>query len=421
MLSGNFIPKTPKLGNSQAKPTVYDYSEVLNYIYSKRDIFGAKLGGKRHSKIFIPKKFSLTDSPEDSFKVIYRILLKLRNQHTPRLEIDYTHCSRLDLDAQIFLDIILKDYLEYFRKNRRAGIKSNLSLTGLNKLSTESRKLLYSVGSYAIHVSGEEIKFDDIIPYRLCERRDVQVEEAKDYKAIDTTHLVDYVIDCLERMGRKLTGDAKRDLSQVIGEILINAFEHSSINCRYSVGLFREKNEEGSHFGLFKLVIFNFGKTIYEQFKDPECPTKHIVRRMEELSAEYTTRNFFMIREFEEETLWTLYALQEGVTSKDNYKRRGNGSIRFIDSFFNLKGGAIMDSISRLTLLSGNTRISFDGTYKIGEIIKGDSTFQVMAFNKENDISVKPDKNYVKFADSYFPGTMISANILISEGDVIGA
>ncbi|HMG14624.1 MAG TPA: hypothetical protein VK590_04205 [Saprospiraceae bacterium] len=80
---------------------------------------------------------------------------------------------------------------------------------------------------------------------------------------------------------------------------------------------------------------------------------------MKNLSERYTQKNFFIKAKFEEQTLWTLYALQEGVTSHAEW-RRGNGCIRFIDSFFNLKGDQEKDNISYLSIVSGNTRIIFD-------------------------------------------------------------
>src|SRR5690606_10795125 len=108
------------------------------------------------------------------------------------------------------------------------------------------------------------------------------------------------------------------------------------------------------------------GKTIYEKFKSEDCPNQEIVTKMKNLSHSYTKRNLFFQREFEEENLWTLYALQEEVSSisPTEYKR-GNGSIRFIDSFFNIKGSQTIDDISYLTIQSGRTRIHFNGEYSI--------------------------------------------------------
>jgi len=136
---------------------------------------------------------------------------------------------------------------------------------------------------------------------------------------------------------------------------------------------------------------------------------------MKELSDKYTKRNLFQIRTFEEETLWTLYALQEGVTSvaPEEYRKRGNGSIQFIESFFNMKTPG-KDKISRMTILSGNASITFDGTYKIVEKKVNDDQYKFMTFNKSGNIEDSPDNNFVRFVDDYFPGTLISVEILFN-------
>ena len=85
-------------------------------------------------------------------------------------------------------------------------------------------------------------------------------------KEIDTTQLVDHVITSLKTVNKTLNSENKEDLSTVIGEVLINAEEHSTMNNRYSTGYFQKINDENNIFGIYHLVIMNFGKTIYEKF-----------------------------------------------------------------------------------------------------------------------------------------------------------
>ena len=81
---------------------------------------------------------------------------------------------------------------------------------------------------------------------------------------------------------------------------------------------------------------------------------------MTELSSKYTNRGWFKKAKFEEETLWTLYALQDGVTSMP--KKRGNGSIQYIENFFKLKGDMVHDNISKLVIISGNTSNTYNSS-----------------------------------------------------------
>lgn len=93
-------------------------------------------------------------------------------------------------------------------------------------------------------------------------------------------------------MGRNLEDEQIDDLCTVIGEILINAEEHSSTKCRYSIGYFEEQEIDGEKVGVFQLVIMNLGMSIYEKFKDENCPNPIISDKMKELSKQYTHKGF---------------------------------------------------------------------------------------------------------------------------------
>lgn len=377
-----------------------------------------------YGNFLVPKEFSIVDNPKESYKFIQQVTAALVFQKFTILNIDYKNCIRADLGAQVLLDIILKDIISFYKiirriKPRFAKVKE---INGTNFKSEAIKKFLLSVGSPAIHMN-RSVHFNDIIPYKLCiHDRESHIDPIKiiEKKDVDTTTLVDYVLDSLARINKKLTPEKIDDLCIVISEILINAEEHSSTKYRFSIGYFHEINENSKHYGVFRLAILNFGKTIYEKFKDPNCPNIEIVNRMKDLSMKYTKNNFFHWKKFEEETLWTLYSLQEGVTTipTDVYRKRGNGSIRFIESFFNIKGDEdSLDDISRLAILSGNTSIIFDGKYKIYEKSVNNELFKFMTFNESHNIEDKPDPKYVKFVDEYFPGTIISAKILFNDDD----
>lgn len=372
--------------------------------------------------IEVPELFSLTDSPKESFDFIYSLFAILYWETARELSLDYSKCAKIDLDAQVLMDVILSEFFTHHQKCRKAGKHVVIKrITPVNYEREHIVKILFSIGSFKLFTKAR-IDFPNIVPYDLCignKRMKGSQREISGQKGVHTTNLVDYVIECLARVKRRLTPEKRSDLCQVVGEILINAEEHSTTDNRFSIGYFEETTtKESGHFGMFNLVIFNFGQTIYEKFKDPACPTQHIVKRMKELSADYTKWGFFH-QEFEEESLWTLYALQEGVTSKVNYQKRGNGSIRFIESFFSLKGkGLFRDDISRLSIHSGNTRIVFNGDYEIRERVIKNNQFKVITFNNAGDIEQPPDKKFVTFVPNYFPGTMIAATVKINESDL---
>ncbi|WP_271407356.1 hypothetical protein [Tenacibaculum soleae] len=394
------------LGNEKAKfASSFNNEQVFNDTY----------------KIKVPKIFSLIENEKESYDFIRKLTMNILFDKYKSIEIDYVDCERIELSAQIYSDMILRDLDKFIkRRNQNRYTQSNIAnLSGININNENIQKLLFSVGSPAV-ITKDFRKFSDITPYKLCvhNKEFNKLENAK-RKEIDSTEMVDYVINSLATLDKKLTSDSIEDLSVVIGEILINAEEHSTTKYRYSTGYFQKHNIDGDDFGVFNLAIMNFGETIYEKFKSPECTNYDMKKRMADLSSKYTKKSFWN-KSFDEETLWTLYSLQQGITSVsiDSYKR-GNGSIQFIESFFNLKGkNENADNISRMAIISGNTNIIFDGKYNIQTKIKGKDEFQVMTFNNSNNIEDKPDYKYVKSVDNYFPGTIISARILINKDDI---
>lgn len=419
-----------KLSSKQDWIRAYMPHNLLYIINNEKSPFyikRLKLDSTVHSDngtIRIPQIFSLSDNSKDTVNALKAIIKSLLIEDNASINLDYSECKKVDLGAQALLDVVLMEYRRFYIKCSRSNhfiknFRFPYSFGGCNINDDNLKKLMFSVGSPA-NLGIRSRDFPDVIRYAMCSRNMLTANDRTNLaaqKELDTTEMIDYVVACLEKMNRKLTPEKLNDLSVVIGEMLINAEEHSTLHHRFSMGYFQETKENNKHFGLFKLVILNFGGTIYEKFKNnDECP-QNTIERMRKLSENYTKRQFFRKREFEEDTLWTLYALQQGVTSVAG-KRRGNGTIQFIKSFFNIKGNPDVDSISKMIIISGNTQIVFDGTYGITERDDGGRHYDMMTFNTSGSIEDCPDPNFVKTSELYFPGTIISANILLNDDDV---
>ena len=48
---------------------------------------------------------------------------------------------------------------------------------------------------------------------------------------------------------------------------------------------------------------------------------------------------------------------------------------------------------------------------------KGEN-YKVMTFNESGNIVDKPDSQFVRYCEHYFPGTMITAKILLNDDDL---
>jgi hypothetical protein len=405
----NFSPylRSTKLGR---KPKI---GETIEFFKNNHNAFSGIVSVFTNTVIEMPQIFSLLENYEESSIFLKKLFNTLSRQSLSEIILDYNNCRQIDVDASICMDIMLYEFIRYFKICRNQGHPVKVqSITARNYSHYDIKKILFSIGTFKI-LGIKEIKFENITPYHLC----IGDKEIIDYpkkREVDITQMVDYIINCLFKMNRNLTAEAEDSLYKVIGEVMINAEEHSNTNKRFSIGYFEETVSNSAHIGIFNLSIMNFGQTIYESFKSPNCKNQKVVKQMQNLSEKYTHRKFFKKAEFEEETLWSLYALQEGVTRKLDWKR-GNGSIRFIENFFKLKGDDKNDDKSKMIITSGNTRIIFNGEYTIFEKprLEGGKPYKMMTFNSEKDLDNKPDKKYVHYAENYFPGTLISAKIWI--------
>ena len=419
---------------------IHSYEEALNIFLPKNlahltreeksPFYIKNLEKKNRKKVGafpIPKHFSIIENSNDSIEVLRSIVAAFIFQTYEELWLDYKNCETVDLATQVFLDSILLDIDEFIKSCKKANVYKYVRLSSVGGKNIDNQsvvRMLYSVGS-PVELMNKQVAYKDVIPYRLrrFDKDKLSTNSASAQKEIDTTTLLDYVNSCLSRVRKTLSREASMDLGYVIGETLINAEEHSSLKYRYLIGYFEECNQGGKHFGLLNLVIMNFGQTIYEKFKYPIGDTpinKDCLSKMKQLSDQFKSHSLFRKDKFTEETLWTLYSLQGGVSCiPREICQRGNGTIQFINSFFKLKGDENVDNISRMFLLSGNTRIDFDGTYKLVDVKdENGSPRGIISFNKTGKLTDAPDEKYVRNVPDYFPGTIIFAKLLINDDDL---
>ncbi len=394
------------------------FSRTIQFLANNKNIFSRKALDLPEDGVFkVPAIFSLTEAYPESFIFLKKLFYALYQDKYADIFIDYENCNRIDVDASVCMDTLLSEFIKHYKSCRARGrIKKLNQILPKNYGKESIEKILKSIGAFNT-IRGVQNTYTDIHPFHLLIGNNFSRTLGKD-KEIEVTKIVDYIVDSLKLMNKTLTWQAEDSLSKVVGEVIINAAEHCGNKYRYSIGYLqinKDPVEATTHVGVFNLVIFDFGRTIYENFKKTQSEELDVVKRMKELSKSYTQRNLLKSREFEEETLWTLYALQDGVTSV-KAKQRGNGSIHFIESFFNLKGNTDHDNSSFLTIISGNTRIIFDGKYQIQEKPRGKEgkIYKMMTFNDSGNIEDKPDPKYVMYTENTFPGTMIVAKICIN-------
>ncbi len=396
------------------------YSETINYFIEKKIVFGDELENFNNGIFEIPEIFSIIENYNETTVFLKKLLNSLYNQNHREIYIDYKNCKEIDVCASMCMDILLSDFISFFKECNKGGHTVKVDfIKPINYNRYDIEKILFSIGAYR-NIKGFNVKFDNFVafPILIGNKDNPKLSEKRE---VDITKTVDYIVESLGKLNRKLTNKAETNFYKVIGEVIQNAEEHSDLKYRYLTGYFEKDNNETDLIsGTFNLSILNFGNTFYETFKNSKNPNTVIIEQMQELSKKFTRNGFLRKREFEEETLWTLYALQDGVTRIKDWDR-GNGAIRFIESFIDLKGTLDGDDFSKMVITSGHTRIIFDGKYNIIKRKRANEIkeFKMMTFNESGNIEEMPDKNYVKYESNYFPGTLISVKLKLDADNTI--
>ena len=375
--------------------------------------------------ILMPEVFSIIDNPKASYEIVYQVIYLFINQKCTSIRFNYNRCKKVDLLTQVFFDAILKDIYDFMDLLAKKKLDKYCTLKNMGAFGYKNiYKIINTVGSPAILINRLS-DYSGVKPFRLryFDAENSSFTDKMSKKEMDTTEVLEYINRCLKTFHRELNPSALQQLGYVIGEILINAEEHSSTKARYMIGYMEEIDvNNNNHNGVFNLVIMNFGKTIYEVFKYPDINTpvnQTCLSQMKELSDRFTNKKWFGIGGISEESLWTLYSLQQGVTRVPE-RKRGNGTIQFIESFFKLKDKDKVtdDDISRMYLLSGKTVIEFDGKYRLRtEKDSNGLPRGTISFNESGSIFDKPDTNYVRTVDNYFPGTALYVRLLLNDND----
>ena len=168
-----------------------------------------------------------------------------------------------------------------------------------------------------------------------------------------------------------------------------------------------EKRED--FIGVLNMNFLNFGYSFYEGISETNEKNKDDYFDLEEKfrSGKYSN--------FTEDNMFTLWALQEGVSRlKYEDESRGTGTIKFINGFLYIGDYNENGCNPYLKIISGNTILICDNVYRpFGEENNGVSTYFV-SLNKNNSLDDPPDSKNLKHMDKKFPGTMLAVKIYIN-------
>ncbi len=329
------------------------------------------------------------------------------NRSIRHIRFDHSRCHTLGLCASTIMDVLL------IQARRRRPARNRLSCGGIYS-KTPSVNLMLRASGVLRHLGLQESALDaeterQIVRCELFSGKASKIEVAKK-REMAATQLTTYFDRCLGPLGFSLSKRGQNHLSQLLTEVIGNAEEHGGP--WYTIGHCHLTKSEDQPLAECHIVIFNFGTTIYESLK-LHSQSEKLRSNLSRLSEFHSNQGYFNFARtsWDEEVLWTLYALQERVSRYSDTPRgrdRGNGSISMIEFFDSLAGDS-----SKMCITSGRGYILFNGKYHLQPVKRDGETLKIIAFNDDNDLMRPPKRDNVRRLEALFPGTIVSIRLTL--------
>jgi len=370
--------------------------------------------------ITIPTVFSFIKNPQETLDTIFSLVEISKHQKISRefsIFFDHSYLKEMDMGASIAFDIVAMNLRKELSMN---GINSRFS--GRFPESEMLCQILKSMGiTKHLNIRGAE-------PSDIAEQLFVRFPLHIGYGQIGSefggqqhrekaaTHLVTYLNECLEKASNfSFTDEGQRQILKWAGEIITNAEEHSGHRQWYAIGcmtphISKEQDaQDGRVIGECQLTIFGFGRSIYESLSSQET-SQEMKKAIASLASKHT-RFFNSFEKYSDKDLWTLYALQDGISRfslEPGKSTRGKGTVEMIEAFENLGSSVDLRCVPEMSLISGSTRIYFNNKYHLREQDVRDGKRKIIAFNENNSLDEKPDSEHVNSLAGHFPGTLLT-------------
>ena len=392
------------------------YSSTLLKITGGQRPFGVSLNGRVH--FTAPPIFSLIENPQGVLFAIRRLALEVMMPNVREILLDLSKVNDFDIGANALLSLVIEEVVAQADK---AVPKRKIEWLGRYPKDASIRRLVRAIGFIQrLKIRGEFPPVD--VASRLevftAQRKADHIAldlEKRDQKSLTTKKFADHINRCLSHRGLTLTPEALQRLCSYVGEMLDNAEEHSAGDYWAIEGYLDTHTDDW----MCEIVIFNLGHSI-SQSLTRLTPNHFTAKQIEPYVLSHIGAGDTGLRRA---TLLTVIALQGGVSSKNHSKAdtRGMGTVELIEFFQDMYQEAMAsnsEQTATMSLISGSTRIIFDGKYTMA---KGKSGSPVIAFNASNRLHLPPDMDYVgEFDESVaFPGTILSIRFPLADKSTV--
>ena len=358
-----------------------------------------------------PKMFSFKDD-YNGCVTFFKELISSYLYTEDVLVLDFRKCFKSTIACFTILEVILEnlyDIRNSYNNNRFSPCIRNI--TALNSLKDKkTNKYLHSF----LNVKMPEDQIDNSRFLKLSLQSGRNRTYWENTKGMVTNNVVEFVNESAHAAGAVLKPKGRNALDGLLTEVIGNAEDHSSkSNFWFVDGISFAENQNDIDVVDLNLCIFNLGNSIYEGFEGTKVENSDNYSKCESLYRKHT-RLFTPGNKFERESLFTLYILNEGI-SRLKYKddSRGNGTMRFLESFITLGSfGEINPKFKcQLNVISGHTILTCDNDIRYYE----EGTFKKLSLNKDHDMERLPDSDYLASYNEYFPGTILECHIYLNK------
>ncbi|MCB0536490.1 MAG: hypothetical protein KDE33_03080 [Bacteroidetes bacterium] len=331
------------------------------------------------------------------------------------MTVNFEKCKHLSLGAATYLQIMMIHFYEFRNKYNTDNFSKLTKEIFVNKSkNTKTNKMLFALKIIQSMGDTDIVESSSYLSMGLKTISKLRSNYRENKKGKTCAEVIHFVNESIRGLGYEIDENGTNNLDNLTSEILGNAEDHSLLNEYYVNGVSFKEDEEDQIVEL-NLVILNLGDSIYEGFEKTKDKNIEIYQLMNNLfdihKQKITSKDH---KSYNKESLFTLYALQEGVSRlKFEEQSRGNGTMNFIRSFINL--GAFGEENpkyeSKLNIISGHTVIDCPNKYKPN--LNG--TVYQLCLNPENDIVELPDRKCIFVNEEYFPGTILQVKIFMSD------
>ena len=395
-----------------------DQKVIENFGFELDDFLNEQNGSSAavppEGPIEIPESFRLEDEPEVVFKKIRQVRQKMMLMNSDEIRIDFTNCISVDFASLFLLRVVVVEYRRALQRLQRRlttiAVRPRIRIIESN-LENVNTKLL------ANHIlSSVDVKESDLMPVsamKFHEGSKKQSKYSENRKGIVATKIRRYIDDCLLKYSATLSANEQTELDGIISETLNNAEDHSPFDKWYSFGnFFMSTNKSKQTIGEVNLAFMNFGYSIYDGIEETKNFNPRQYEALDDLYKKVSSKD--RLGRFSKENMFTLYALQEGISRlKHEDKSRGTGTMTFIRSFQKLGDFQAIkkEHAHRLLLFTGKTMVRCDNKFRP---FKKDDRFFI-SLNEQNDLGALPEKSHLKGLKIKFPGTLLIVKMVLNK------